>query len=559
MSKIVILPDSVIVQVAAGEVIENPVAVVKELLDNAIDAQATEIHVELEEAGKKRIFVWDNGTGMSAQDLALSWQHHSTSKIRTTNDLLKISTLGFRGEALSSIAAVSDLTLRSRQKAQTTGNELQVNFGQQVGAVQPIGMAMGTKVIVRDLFAHLPVRHGFFPTTKSLSRQVLLLLNRYAVTHPQIMFHLQMNEKTTVWNQQASLAERLVEVLGQKNFSYYLPLSYHAEHVSISGFIGKPQQARRHASHQFVSVNQRVVEDHPFAPTITQAFGTLLEAGMQPSFVLAIEVPVEAVDPNIHPQKKSVRILNQETILRELEQTIKQLLKEHDVSYSYGETWRVEESSPQSEMGQKLRRAITPWQVKENTQFTDISQLHKLYLVTENDAGILLVDQHAAHERILYEQFLEAWNKGELLSEIYELPEPQKVELSSIDAAELETFLSELSQLGWTLEPLHEQTFVVTTLPKIFRDKDPQLLLLSVIDDLQHGPLSSSLHPHHHRLIAYLACRTAIKAGEVLNPEERRRLLQKLAETKTQYTCPHGRPVYLELSLGEVEKLFKRA
>ncbi len=558
MTKITKLSDHLIAKVAAGEVVQEPSNVVKELIENALDAEATEITIQIEKAGLTSITVIDNGQGMTPDDLRLSWHHHTTSKISKAEDLHKIASFGFRGKALSSIAAMADVTIRSRTSASESGHEIQIQK-QKVISDRPVGCAPGTQVTVQHLFQDVPGRkHGTFKPRTILNNIQRTVLD-HALAHLQVRFELRADGKLLLLLPGTqSLEERIAHLLGEDSQPHLLPIYWESDHLTVHGYVGKPQLARRNKHHQYVAVNQRPVKYPQLAENIRQTFSTLLEPHLNPSFVLFLETNTNLVDPNVHPRKETVRLLLSEQWFEELHQVITTAFMHHDIAYKHGENWSVADSSPQTVEGHTLKQVVKAWQVRPPQKNEDILQVHNLYLILPTESGVLMVDQHAAHERILYEQFVDGWKQDLSEKKSFPLDSPITLDLSVDDQTLLETHLENLLQFGFQIEHFHERKWVVSAVPQLYSDRDVAVLLRQVLDDLEHGPLGKSIHPNQHRLLAYLACRTAIKAGEPLTIEERQKLIARLEQTTTQYTCPHGRPVMVELSLDELDRLFKR-
>ncbi len=558
MNRIQKLTDQLIAKVAAGEVVQEPANVVKELIENALDAGATAITLRLEEAGKHSITVQDNGHGMTPEDLQMSWLHHTTSKLNTPDDLFNIASFGFRGEALSSISAMADVTLQSRTPDSEKGHELIIQ-NQKVLGDRPIGMPPGTIITVEHLFRDVPARKKYSQSPRTILKNIQRVVADHALAYPQVRFEVIIDGKQTLlFTPTEEIEERIAPFLGEENQQHLLPISWEQPHLRIWGYIGKPQLARRQKHQQYVAVNSRPVLYSELSESIRLAFNTLLEPHLHPAFVLFIEVPHDTVDPNIHPRKESVQIIRDKNWLTEFQTHIFETLQQHDVAYRHGENWSVADSSPQTDEGQILKQVVDAWQVKPPDEQDEILQAHDVYLIFPTARGVMMIDQHAAHERILYEQFTTAWKTELETGKSVPLQKPLTLDLSLDDQTLLETHLETLQTIGFEIEQFRNRKWIISAVPKLYADRDVSILLRQVLDDLEIGPLGNSLHPNQHRLLSYLACRTAIKAGEPLTLEERRKLVKKLADTNTQYTCPHGRPVMVELSLDELDRLFKR-
>lgn len=596
------LPAELIAQIAAGEVIDRPASIVKELIENATDAGATEITIELHDGGKELIRVTDNGYGMSAKNLGLAWQAHTTSKIASFEELSAIGSFGFRGEALHSILHSADVTLRSRTPAAPRGHELQFHHAQPSTAKPvPIGMAVGTEVTVEHLFLEVPARRAFLSTPAKELQRVIDVVTHHGVAQPDLGLTLINNgQRVLSWPKERGWHDRLPRILGQDAAAHLLPLEFEGTVAvrtqsntpiqtapfRILGLIGAPQLARRNRVFQFLSINGRPVEATPISAPLLAAYGSLLEARMHPTAVISLTLPANLVDPNVHPQKQVVRLQPETELWTYLIQAVQQTLAAHNLTYTPGDrrAWRVEESSPHSALGQHLKEntAWQTWDPRRDGIASDapILQVHRTYLIVNTDDGLLMLDQHAAHERVLYELFKRTWlnEQQSKALQMKELSPPALIDVSIYESQWLETAHSWLATLGIAIEPFRDSTYAITAVPSILADREPAAVLRQVLDDWHESELlgenlieqkpsvatnaTGLPHPHLHRLIAYLACRTAIKAGDTLTVHERQRVVQDwlkvLKESGEAYTCPHGRPVMVHLTQSELEKMFKR-
>lgn len=578
---IVELPAEVIAAIAAGEVVERPAVVVKELIENALDAGATRISIELIRGGLDSIIVSDNGHGMSVENLKKAFLPHTTSKIKTLDDLEQLLSFGFRGEALASIAQVSRFTLASRPANNTAGYFVQLVHGALVDEA-PIGMPVGTRCQVEQLFSRLPARRKFLKAPATEQRAIIALVSAAALTHPQVGFDLSDNG-TPLLNLPPTnnLLERVSEVLrhpSEKYLNIATPqLNSSSEKlITLTGFIGAPQIARRTRFQQYLAINHRPISHPGIAKVIKTAYGSLLEPRAEPVFALNILLSPELVDVNVHPRKEMVALVNEAEILQEIAAVIKTTLANHDVSYHLP-------LSPQSGLlefndpafngplrtasvatAQALRQLVKPWlthQPVNQERLPEIAQLHLTYLVAETPEGYLLVDQHAAHERILFEQFkagLTESQHSDSTSTITRLPQPVLISLSPTESAAMQLHSETLAHLGFEVTAYAQHTWAVTALPSLLSDRDPEKLIKEILEEaLEDRPLTG-VDRLAERTLAYLACRTAVKAGDELGLTERRNLLAKLAETPNNATCPHGRPTMISYQLRDLERMFKR-
>jgi DNA mismatch repair protein MutL len=573
MNRIQRLPQLVISAIAAGEVAERPAVIVKELLDNAIDAGATHITLTLTNSGLDRMVVSDNGEGITMADLPLAIERHTTSKIASLDDFLNIQTLGFRGEALASIADVAELSIQSKPPTQEMGYELSFNQLHQP-EIKPIGMPNGTTVNVSHLFHSLPARKKFLKTPETELRHILSTVTTLALAYPHITFDVFQDQKSLLHLSAASSAfDRITALFTADLCQFLLPLPPKTTDTgfTITGFIGLPQVARRTRAQQFVFLNHRPIQYAAANRVIKDTYGSLLEPRSEPVFFLYIEAPLSEIDINVHPRKETARFSQEDSLIGALREIVEETFAQRDLTYSstasenlavhetpvpYGAIHRTDRTAS-SATSSVLKKIVTTWQVSESDP-QEILQLHRTYLLSQTEHGLLLVDQHAAHERILYEQFLSVFQKIQHQPDLITLPKPSIIELSVVDAQLLQEHLAALNQLGIGIEYFGGTIFKVTTLPQVFADRQPKRLIRDLLDDLHEGRELSGVDSAAYRSLAFLACRHAVKAGDVLSPEQRRELIEKLAETKSNYTCPHGRPVSVIYHLSDLERLFKR-
>jgi DNA mismatch repair protein MutL len=508
MGKIVFLPQAVVSKTAAGEVIENPASVVKELIENALDAGATSVKISISDGGKKKIIVADDGEGMSREDLLICHKPHTSGRISTEADLGNIKTFGFRGEALNSIACVSALSIKSfarpndissnsANKASNNGWQINLSYG-DAGEMLPVGMPYGTIVEVQDLFANFPARQQFLKTSQYEFQKILDTVMLFVLAYSNVSFSLAHNDKPVL---EASayydLAQRLSLIFGNTN--YFLPLDSIADHLALRGFITAPQKSSNSFADIYFYVNNRPIKWHKGLQRVKKAYGTLLERRKYPKGVLFLTLPPEFVDVNVHPRKEEVRFKNENLVLDFLEKSVRDPLEKYNLTYTYSEA-----PSFSAALYGILKDSFSPWKTEQTSgeDFTgEVLQIAHTYLVASFEDKILFLDQHAAHEKILYAQILDQLKEGKTLDQV--------ISDSNLDLTKEE-------------------------------------LASDYLDDLSDAAAS-------------VACKSAIKAGDYLTPEERVRLVRKLLETRLEnYTCPHGRPTMIELSKHDLEKMFKR-
>lgn len=559
------LPNEIISQIAAGEVVDRPTSAIKELIDNAIDARATQIKIELENAGQKMIRIIDNGIGMSQVDLKVCFLPHTTSKIKNLTDLSNVNTLGFRGEALSSIASVSNLTISSRKKNQT-GQQINITQGKNKN-IQPIGIAPGTEVTITNLYDNVPARKKFLKKPATEIKHITNLILTYALAQPQISFTLINNEKIIL---QLSAVEktniRLIDALGKNTVKHLIPIHFSHSIFQINGWIGDPKIARFNKSKQYLFVNSRPVSSQLISKTIKKIYGGLLEPKAHPQFIISINLPPSFVDSNIHPRKKTVRFWDENYLLTLLKQIIGTTLEKTnliDTSENFilelnDNNFQNREIKANKYLSGTLKEVVKAWETTQTREERQILQIHDLYLVAQTEKGMLLIDQHAAHERILYQQFLDAYKEKSQKLNSTKLQKPIIIDLSMDDAHLLLQNLKIFNKLGFQISQLDANNFKIGAIPDHIDPKNSEKVIIEVLDDLINGDLPREIDSATHRTIAFLSCRSAIKQGDSLSQEERKNLLEKLAQTELNYTCPHGRPTHIILSMSELEKMFHR-
>jgi len=555
MPKIRLLSPDLIAKIAAGEVIERPASVVKELLENSLDAGAKSIKIDIEKGGLQKISLFDDGAGMEKEDLEVCHKPHTTSKLETDEELSRIMSLGFRGEALSSIAAVSEMIIRSKTALSPIGHQTKI-LNRKIVEKNPVGMPSGTQIIIENLFENTPARKKFFSSETLEFQHILNLVTKIALSFPKVGFDLSHNKKSVLsLPKNQTPDERIRRLLGDKIFSFLLPLSFESPHLKLHGFLGKPQIAARSKNKQYLFINQRLVRNLPVSLAIKEAFGSLLDPKSHPVFFLDLRIAPENLDVNVHPRKEEIKFLSSKAVTKEICAAVRETLEKNNLLFSHYSPDSFEENSPHTAM---LLREQTPiWNVRENLEEKEILQLHNTYLIIETKTGALLVDQHAAHERILYEQFLKTFQEMNAKKHRYEFPEAIVFSLPLSETKHLENHLETFSELGFDIEPFGHDTFKVSAVPEIFKERNIFSLIREVLGDLMEEK-NISIDRYSEKTISYLACRSAIKAGDYLTPEERKRLVEKLGQTQSGYTCPHGRPAQIEISKTELEKMFRR-
>ena len=580
MSRVRLLSDTLASQVAAGEVIERPASVVKELVENSIDAQAQAIEVRIRRGGISLIRVTDDGIGMDRDDALLCLERHATSKIRTAADLATVGTLGFRGEALPSIASVARFRLATREKEAVAGTEVIVSGG-RIETVRDGGEAPGTQVEVRSLFYNLPARRKFLRSENTETRNVEHQLNLQAIAHPSIAFSLVRDERVVFQLPAAkTLRERIRDLMGSELLARLLEVEPAHGKLRVSGFVGQAGVSRASRTQQFVFVNGRAVENPVVGAALKEGYHTALMKGQFPVTFLFIELPPAEVDVNVHPAKREVRFRDPAGVREAVVAAIRRTLESDRSSWQEqfrGPTIpevpfvrRTEAMMPSNNVAQpnfpvEMRGlAATDDRFSPNEerrpvgehQFRILGILNKLYVLMENEEGLVLVDQHAAHERILFEELRRRMEEKGVPSQRLLLP--QVIELAPRDAEWIERNLPTLQKMGLGVEEFGRHTFKLESLPPFLSGVEPDRLLQDVIDSLKSSSNSSSPLRLGEEMIAKTVCRHAVKANDLLRQPEVEKLIRDLLECELPYCCPHGRPTMIQISLGELEKKFGR-
>ncbi|OQX51798.1 MAG: hypothetical protein B5M54_10425 [Candidatus Aminicenantes bacterium 4484_214] len=530
MSRIKILPPEIARKIAAGEVVERPLSVVKELVENALDAGATEIGVELAQGGKTLIRVSDNGHGMTPEEAGLCFERHSTSKIASEADLLRIKTMGFRGEALPSITAVSRVKLKTSVDGRV--GTLVEREADQVIRVEEVACPRGTIVEVRDLFFNLPARRKFLRSqTTELSRITNFLISS-AQAFPSIRFKLRHNAKE-IFNYAPvkNLKERLFQIYGHKILERLVEVDFSEGQYQITGFVSRPPQGRGDRTRQFCYINHRWVADKLILAAVTQSFRGWLEKGKHPESWLFLTIPPEEVDVNVHPAKAEVRFCHPQEV----------------------------SSQPEISSAEKVSPRFQEKEARSQPRGPEVlGQFLGLYIIAVSAEGLLVIDQHNAHERVLYERYLEIYRekswprKSPLFPIVIELSPDQEVKLREV--------LPYLESAGFRVEPMGGKAYALQEFPDILSEDEAQETLEVLLQELGSNRRRKAIkmEEKNEAILATLACRTAIKAGEILSYSRMQYLVEELFKTSNPSLCPHGRPILVKLSIAEIEKALGR-
>ena len=587
MSRIRLLPEILASQVAAGEVIERPASVVKELVENSIDAGARKIEVSVRRGGISLIRVVDDGSGMDRDDALLSLERHATSKIRTADDLAAIATLGFRGEALPSIASVSRFRLTTREHHAVAGTEIIVAGG-KIETVRDGGEAPGTQIEVRSIFYNLPARRKFLRSENTESRNLEHQLHLQATGHPEIAFAFVRDERVAFQLPAvASLTDRIRDLHGKELVDRLLPVEEGGDgKIRIRGLIGQAGVSRQTRAQQLVFVNGRAVENAVLTGALREGYHTALMKGQFPVTFLFLDLDPAAVDVNVHPAKREVRFRDPNGVREAVVQAVRRTLE------SGRSEWQEQFRAPVTviaDPGPAGRPEVVPvvpaapmpattlpafevqpdeslvsrWEPRpaattppREQQFQIIGVLNKLYVLMENQEGLVLVDQHAAHERVLFEDLRRRMAEQGVPSQGLLLA--QTFELAPRDAEWVERNAATLQKMGIGIEPFGQNAFKIDSLPTFLEVSDPVTFMRKVIDGLKSASNGSSAMRLGEEMIAKTVCRHAVKANDPLRYLEVEKLITDLLRCDLPYCCPHGRPTMIQISHLELEKKFGR-
>lgn len=563
-------------QIAAGEVVERPASVVKELLENSLDAGASRIGVEIDEGGLRRIRVIDDGRGIPVDELPLALDPHATSKIASLDDLESVATLGFRGEALASIASVSRLRLASRPAQADSGAEVRCEQGRVLGP-EPFGMPAGTVVEVSDLFFNTPARRKFVRTERTEYGHIDDVVRRLALANPGCGFELTHNgrvlRRLPAVKEVAGSRRRVAEVCGQDFIEHALELESEHDGLVLSGYIARPTFSRSQADLQFFFVNGRLVRDRLVAHAVRQAYQDVLFHGRHPAFVLHFKIEPRRVDVNVHPQKTEVRFRDGRKVHDFLFSSIHRALsntrpREAAVAgpapaaaWPAGGAQTGLGLSVAETMARYGRLAVeTPAPATAGSDVPPLgfalAQVQGVFVLAENARGLVIVDMHAAHERIVYEQLKRSW--GEARVKAQTLLVPERLAVSAAELRALEQHAEPLSRLGFELRPSGPESLTIRSVPALLVGGDVLQLVRDVLADLVELGRSDRVEAHIDRLLSSMACHGSVRANRRLNLDEMNALLRDMERTERSDQCNHGRPTWVQLDMKALDQLFLR-
>jgi DNA mismatch repair protein MutL len=570
-----VLPTLLVNQIAAGEVVDRPASIVKELVENAIDAGSTRIEIQLNHGGKDGIRVSDNGSGIAPEELELAITPHATSKITEEADLAAIASLGFRGEALASIGSVSHLSLISRRQEDASGTSIAVDGGELV-LPKPVAASVGTTVELKRLFFNTPARRKFLKSDGAETTRVRDVVQRLAASHAEVAFTFKSGDKTLLSYPQENARERILSIFGAELDGELVEIDGSVEGIALWGLVGKPSVARPTSRHIRIHVNGRSITDSSITHALKEAYRGLIEPKRWPTAALFLEMDPSQVDVNVHPQKSEIRFRDRDSIWRLVNKTIAGALAKEDIVPTYQPSMASPSNGGQHRAAfgptatpsfplDLARQAVagielsTPTTPLPTIMGPDaVMQVQKCFLVTQDEQGILIIDQHALHERIMFEEFSTRMAKGNLESQRLLVPDAFEADGGQIEA--LETHATLFEKLGIDASASGPASISVYALPTLLvsRNVNGASFIRELLDKLGSSDFPSSEEESLSAVLDMMSCKAAIKAGDYLNPQELADLLKKRKEIERGSSCPHGRPTTMRLSIEELEKRFGR-
>jgi DNA mismatch repair protein MutL len=580
--KIRVLPESISQMIAAGEVIERPASVVKELMENSIDAGSSEIIVELEAGGLQVIRVVDNGEGMDPEDVPVALQRYATSKIEKAEDLYAIHTLGFRGEALPSIAQIAKITLQTRAPHSLSGTRA-VCEGGEIKSISEIGHPIGTEIEVKNIFYNIPVKRKFLKSIRSELRYALNHFLRLSLSHPSISFKLIHDGRTLhEYAKTESSLVRIEAIFGKEIYQHLQPIAFEDGGISISGFASLPSFSKKNAEGIHLYANQRFIKDRMIYRAVLDAYRHTLLSNQFPVVILFINVPPSTVDVNVHPTKAEVKFKEPERIYQAVLAAIRMVITKdsatqwEEVSYGKGRGEQVIQMGVRAPTlaQEKVQSVFTwvtgkeegiarvhdgeglQWKSEKKRPYSILGQIQGTYIICEGEGHLLIIDQHAAHERVLFENLKKDYETRSITSE--KLLIPILIELSAEESYILEFAGEALKSVGFEIEPVGEKLFAIQSIPSIIGQRDPKKIAREILDELSLFEKEGRGEEVIHAILVTLACHSAIRGNFILRREEMDNLIDLLAPFHSSTTCPHGRPIFFLLPLEELKKQFKR-
>lgn len=615
-----LLPENIANQIAAGEVIQRPASAVKELLENAVDAGATEIKLFVNDAGKALVQVIDNGKGMSETDARMCFERHATSKIKNIDDLFQIKTMGFRGEALASIAGVAQVELKTKKNGESVGTFIEIE-NSIVKTQQPVATSEGTNICMKNLFFNVPARRNFLKSNASELRHIMDEFIRVAMAFPSLFFSLTSNGQEVFHLEKGSLKQRIIQILGNNYSSKMVSVKEETDYLNIYGFVGKPETAKRTRGDQYFFVNNRFIKSAYLNHAVMNAFNDMIAKDSFPMYTLFIDIDPSRLDINVHPTKQEIKFEDEKLIYAFVQSAVKHALAQYSVTptldfeldasiqhtdavskpFTSEKQFSATSSSLYNTFTKKdqahfieSKSSLESWDgnllkknnlehlsenVLEKNTFakddflsssfenhvraapnkkpvsTELIQLHKTFIVAENENGFIVIHQQNAHERILYERFTEAL-KGKPIA-IQRSLFPSAIELAAADAVLLTELIADLNILGYQVEPFGNNSFVIQGSPADVPDGNEKDCLEKILEQYKHFNMDMSFSKRE-KLLRSMAWQQSIKPGTTLSDKEMEALVEDLFNCNISNTTPNGKPVFLEFKKNELDKMFGR-
>lgn len=606
-SKIHILKSELANKIAAGEVVQRPAAAVKELVENSLDAKATAVSVIIRDAGKSLIQVVDDGEGMSGEDVLMAFKRHATSKISTSDDLENIRTLGFRGEALASIGSIAQVEMKSRTAGEDVGTLVRVE-GDEIKETSKTALERGTSVSVRNLFYNTPARRNFLKSNQTERKNITDVVTRTAFAYPEVAWSYVSDDDVILDLRPKSFEERVRDIVGSKQFDQLVRVEESTDYLSLHGFVGRPDFIRKNRVDQFLYLNRRFILNRAINHAVYQAYEHLLIKGAFPFFILLLSIDPRKVDINVHPTKMEVKFENESNVYRFVLSVVKRTLSTNDLvpmmavgtdgsfgavdtrlkfgaspSFPVGSGWpqaEVMTIPAQDEIDQLFRKhrpegvAIDSFAPIKPSPLADrlvqqepspggpvreegraIWQVHNKYILSQIKTGLMIVDQHVAHERILYERALANFENN--LPSSQQLLFPQTIEMTAGDHELVKDLMPHFERLGFVVKIFGKNTIVIEGIPADVRVGNEGKILQDVLDEFRNNEHHAKIDARDNVAKSF-ACKAAIKAGDRLSTTEMISLIDQLFLTSMPYVCPHGRPVVMKISLEELDRRFGR-
>jgi len=551
-----VLESEVVAKIAAGEVVERPTSVVKELIENSLDAGASQIAVEARGGGVELIKVSDNGVGIPSSELELAFHRYATSKIGNLDDLEKISSLGFRGEALPSIAAVAEVEVLTQTSSETIGSYLHLRKGEVVRK-ESRARPQGTTITVRRLFRYLPARLKFLKSVNTENSHIAHLVSQYALAFPEVKFSLVLDKRPSLRTTgNGDLREVVNEIYGSEVAQRMLKVEQNDGSAKVGGLTSPPSLARSNRNYLSFFVNRRWVRSPLLIRATEEAYRGLLMDGKHPIAIINISLPTQELDVNIHPAKAQIKFCHEQAVFSSVQKAIEEALARTPIASSKTVPFSVSSGqwqSPRMIMDNEPAFVVAKLPTMELPVLRVLGQLANTYIIAEGPDGLYLIDQHAAHERILYDRISAQWTQKEV--EVQGLLQPINIELSPREEETLRASKEFLTEFGFTIESFGDRSYVIRAIPALMARANVIEIISALLDNLTS---KESTHPWEEKIAQSLACHGAIRAGQQLSNEEMRELIKQLEQTKQPRACPHGRPTMIHLSSHQLEKEFGR-